>query len=751
MLRFMQLPVLPEYEDGFYLRTQMIAQLGYILFTVSCLLAIWECIQFMVQGGKLQKCFFAAALLFCGPMTFLLERGNILLLSLLFLLFFMALYDSEDKRLRYASYFCLSLAAAIKIYPAVFGLMVIKKKRYREAGILLGTGIVSFFLPFLPLGGYSAVSQWLHGVFSADRMASMQGYGYNYSVANLARLTFGRTGLNGILSPLLICAAGAVALIIFIASKEEWKQWFALVLICVWIPSFSYTYTLVLLFLPIISYFGKDRPKTRFDDEYLTLFVITMIPMTLPILQRTASHNLPLSWGHLLGNAALIGIAALILIEGVMNGSIKNSVQGKEQQECRAIEKLDIRHSLLRGKELAVLCAGDFFSMDRKDAHTNMQKDGENLKKRNSTIELVRIICMLLLVAHHCAIHGGAYAMQDCTNHRLALFFLPVGKICFDCFVAISAWYMVDTKFRSIRFVKMWLQVLFYNVVFMACTAVLGTGYAESIGLRHWVGAFFPITGNSHGFAAAYLAYCLLIPFLQFVVEQLNQTRAKLLIALLFCVQVFSSILGEFTGYFQPLPSEVLLFVLFYFTAFYLKHWHLEIQQNKPLLFLFVAGVWLIHYRAWITQFTNPGSVSQHIINLCSSESSLPNIIAGFALFLLVKDVKMPYIPWINRIATTTFGILLFHDHNYFRPVIWHRFVKAETWYYVPTVRFIAYYAAAVCGVFFAGMLIDFARQSLEVNVLRSRLTTSVCEKLNGIFQVKENEKTENEAQNSHE
>lgn len=323
MLGFMQRPVLPEYEDGFYLRAQMMAQLGYILFTMSCLLAIWECIQFLVQGTKLQKCIFAAALLFCGPMIFLLERGNILLLCLLFLLLFMALYDSEDKRLRYTSYICLSLAAAVKIYPAVFGVMVIKKKRYREAGILLGIGIAVFFLPFLPLGGLSAISQWVHGVFSASEIASMQGYGYNYSVANLARLTFGRTGLNGILSPLLICAAGAVALIIFIASKEEWKQWFALVLICVWIPSFSYTYTLVLLFLPIISCFGRDRPKTRFDDEYLTLFVITMIPMTLPILLRTASHNLPTSWGHLLGNAALLGIAALILIEGVLNGSIK--------------------------------------------------------------------------------------------------------------------------------------------------------------------------------------------------------------------------------------------------------------------------------------------------------------------------------------------------------------------------------------------------------------------------------------------
>lgn len=51
------------------------------------------------------------------------------------------------------------------------------------------------------------------------------------------------------------------------------------------------------------------------------------------------------------------------------------------------------------------------------------------MKERKSNIELCRIICMLLIIAHHCVVHGGAINIDTCINKYIALFLLPGGKI----------------------------------------------------------------------------------------------------------------------------------------------------------------------------------------------------------------------------------------------------------------------------------------------------------------------------------
>lgn len=357
------------------------------------------------------------------------------------------------------------------------------------------------------------------------------------------------------------------------------------------------------------------------------------------------------------------------------------------------------------------------------------------VKTRNTSIELLRIICMMSIIAHHCVVHGGAYTMDNGINKWIALVLLPGGKICFDVFIAISAWYMIDSKFRASRFMKIWLQILFYNLFFTFLTDKLGAGYAAPIGIRDWIGNFFPILGNSHGFAAAYLMFYLFVPFLSMLAHQLSQRQTQLLILLLAASQVFSSLMGSVTRYYQPMPGEVVLFVLFYYIALYLKRWPMKIQSNKPILFAIVLCGWILITAFRIGYALYPDTFFfTWGVEITANESSLSNIISGFALFLLVKDWKMPHIPMINTVASTTFGILLYHDHNFFRPVIWQRFIKASTWYYVPPMQFVFYIVLSVLGVFIVGMLVDFGRQFLEKQIFRSIWMKKVCEMIERFY-----------------
>ncbi len=326
--------------------------------------------------------------------------------------------------------------------------------------------------------------------------------------------------------------------------------------------------------------------------------------------------------------------------------------------------------------------------------------------------------------------------MENCTNKWFGLIFVPAGKICFDTFVAISAWFMVDTAFKASRFVKVWLEILFYNVVFLALTALLGDGYTNPVTFRQWLGAFFPMIGNTHGFAASFAVYCLIVPFLKFIADRLTKKSAGLLALILIVTQSMSQLFGSYIGYVQPMASEILLFVMFYFIAFYLKRWPLRIQNCKPLLAVIVFGLWGMLCYMWYRHSMDPtGFWPGFIIGVGGSEFSINNVVAGFALLLLVKDIKMPHMPVVNTIATTTLGILIYHDHNFFRPVVWHRFIKASTWYYVQPLQFIAYVVIATLAVFFVGVVLDLARQYLlERPITRSKAFTRICARIDGLF-----------------
>ena len=74
-------------------------------------------------------------------------------------------------------------------------------------------------------------------------------------------------------------------------------------------------------------------------------------------------------------------------------------------------------------------------------------------------------------------------------------------------------------------------------------------------------------------------------------------------------------------------------------------------------------------------------AVLAYIMNTMCDESSISNLVGGFALFFFFKDLKVKKMPMINFLATGTFGVLLIHDHNFFRSVLWKDILKTDLWY----------------------------------------------------------------------
>lgn len=314
------MPGTPQGGDALFLRDYMLAQLPYIFYTIVCILVISLCVRHLLRmtNSKAASAV-VVALIASGPIIFTIERGNIILLVLASLMLFVCFYDSSKKWVRYLSYVCLAFAAAIKIYPAIFALLVLSKGRIKEFIHLAIIGVVVFVLPFFAFGGLEALGTMTRSLFVASEGSASMGLGYNFSFTILARLISALFGVNVQAVPFAFTiAAFVLCLVLFFLCKPTWQKAFLLALMCVWIPSFSYTYVLI-FFIPAVALFLVDPARGKRDYLYLGLFVLLFIPYAFPdvafvsAIRGGVGTGLP--WGCLIINFVLVAFVATFIWE----------------------------------------------------------------------------------------------------------------------------------------------------------------------------------------------------------------------------------------------------------------------------------------------------------------------------------------------------------------------------------------------------------------------------------------------------
>lgn len=56
--------------------------------------------------------------------------------------------------------------------------------------------------------------------------------------------------------------------------------------------------------------------------------------------------------------------------------------------------------------------------------------------------------------------------------YRIDVF--PGGKICFDAFIVLSVWFLIDQSFKIEHFFRTWILTLFYSITFAVVAFELG-------------------------------------------------------------------------------------------------------------------------------------------------------------------------------------------------------------------------------------------------------------------------------------
>ena len=256
----------------------------FLIISVSILLASVK--KITEKTKDFQLIFFC--FLISMPFLYCVERGNILLLAFSCTVFFIAYYDDESMAKREVALLMLAFASALKLYPAIFALLLFHEKKVFP---VMRAGLYTIVLSLLPLfilrGG---------GVFDFAQNSTMfagNGLGITLNISGTFAAIEIITGaklyeVDFIISILLF----AIVILLSFSVKEKWKRVLFVTIALLNGFTNSYVYCGVFLLVPWALFLISEKNESRINIAiYAVLFLIILIPLPMGQVEDLFSYN----------------------------------------------------------------------------------------------------------------------------------------------------------------------------------------------------------------------------------------------------------------------------------------------------------------------------------------------------------------------------------------------------------------------------------------------------------------------------
>ena len=350
-----------------------------------------------------------------------------------------------------------------------------------------------------------------------------------------------------------------------------------------------------------------------------------------------------------------------------------------------------------------------------------MRPEDPGTKKavRNSNLEILRIICMLMIILSHLCQHGiSQFPAEPDANMVFYVFGRYCGQIGVLVFVMISGYFMVTKDISVRRLFRLMLEIWFYSFVILAvCLLAMGDSVTgEMIGF-----SLVPILRGQWWFVTAYIFLMLLSPFINAAIRNIDSRQYLTLCAVLFMITYvmymvrgdgYISNLGSlitayvFAGYIRLHPNaltsdlrngavllvfsltvSVTLAATIVFEAYdgdasfdTTMYAALAILAAATVLAMLLsrgnkkttAIIWILIAAGCLYSF---GTVLAHsweeAAELTRSRVAFTQLIVALGLFLTFLNMRPRYNKAVNAFAASTFAAYLIHESVIIREFLW--------------------------------------------------------------------------------
>ena len=264
---------------------------------------------------------------------------------------------------------------------------------------------------------------------------------------------------------------------------------------------------------------------------------------------------------------------------------------------------------------------------------------------------------MLFIVAHHYVVNSGMMEQMSANPFAInSLFFYVFGAwgiTGINCFVMITGYFMCKSHITVKKFLKLLLEIEFYRIIIYFIFVI--TGY-QSFSISNCAKAVIPVRIVSDGFGSAFIIFFLTIPFLNVLLHNLSEKmHLRLIVLCLFLYTFLSTVPG-----FGVAMNYVSWFIVIYFIASYIRLHPKNVFENTivwgvaSLLSIVVSVISIIAcLRIGLSQYY-----------FIADSNKILAVITAFCSFMFFKNVKIPYIKFINVVASASFGVLLIHANS---------------------------------------------------------------------------------------
>ena len=337
---------------------------------------------------------------------------------------------------------------------------------------------------------------------------------------------------------------------------------------------------------------------------------------------------------------------------------------------------------------------------------------------RNYGIDTLRLFAAFMIIFLHILGIGGILDHSGEVRRWIYSFPWIVTYCAVDCFALISGYVGYTDKRREIRYSKylvMWLQVVFYCVLF---TAVAKIASPESVGIKRIAKAFLPVSTNAYWYFTAYTGVFFLIPWLNLLVRMCSDSDLDGLMLTLFALfSCYTNIVHTVSDPFllQGGYSFAWILMLYLVGAWMKKRRIPERISGKHAALLGGAMVLITWVSLFVlTRASDRFGLDEGVSRILMRYTS-PTIVGIAIAFVIcfsklrLKGVLLKAIQFIPPSAA--FGVYLAHTHELFlRYFIQNHFTAlgaASLWRALPEVL-----GVSIC-IFIYGLIFEMIRNLL--------------------------------------
>lgn len=345
--------------------------------------------------------------------------------------------------------------------------------------------------------------------------------------------------------------------------------------------------------------------------------------------------------------------------------------------------------------------------------------------KRESNFELLRIICMLMIITGHTFSWGGILNASNANIVSIIKIIYAIILVEVNCFILLTGYFQSKSKFKAKKFFNLLFISYFYKVLITIIGYSLGW---FTLSKSEFLWQISPFDFSNYWFIKIYLVLYCLSPFINKFIKSINRQTYRNLLIVLF---IFCSVLVTLTNQ-EIFPNSsgysLVQFVFMYFVGAYIREYIIndkikeELYKNKIeliknmfitisiFILCFIANY--VIYRIGNFLISKDGFILSIGIKIKSVFMNYDNPLViigsiGFFLFFSLLKIKSKF---INILSAAVFPVYLIHETAIFRPTLysWFGLDKLSN---VGSYKIFIFVLIIVFSIFFGCTFIEYVRK----------------------------------------